>query len=260
MLYIWKTKDLTFLYSFKLRLRSFKDFIIQTYKLIKIRTSFIIFAQFIKNYFTILDKQDNFINSIYKSYNFEFPDWFSNKIPIFIYSLDKYKFDNKVDILEIGSFEGRSSIFFLNYFKRKIPITNINLTCVDTWMGSNETFHEKIDFNRVEKNFDTNIEYFSKNIKKNKCTSANFFKLNYDHLYDLIFIDGSHEFEDVLLDAKSSFKVLKKGGLIIFDDFIWFHYKNEKLNPAHAINTFLKDSMIIYEVIYAGSILVIKKI
>ena len=38
MLYFWKTKDLTFLYKLKLILRNFKEFIVQTYKLIKINS------------------------------------------------------------------------------------------------------------------------------------------------------------------------------------------------------------------------------
>ena len=42
MLYFWKTKDLIFLYKLKLVLRNFKDFIVQTYKLIKIRTSLVL--------------------------------------------------------------------------------------------------------------------------------------------------------------------------------------------------------------------------
>ena len=46
-------------------------------------------------------------------------------------------------------------------------------------------------------------------------------------------IDGSHKFEDVLLDAKNSINNINENGIIIFDDFNWFHYKNEKENPAH---------------------------
>ena len=43
-----------------------------------------------------------------------------------------------MNALEIGSFEGRSSIFFINYFK------NINLTCVDTWEKSDQESDKKM--------------------------------------------------------------------------------------------------------------------
>jgi predicted O-methyltransferase YrrM len=36
--------------------------------------------------------------------------------------------------------------------------------------------------------------------------------------YDLIYIDGSHLFEDVLVDLYYSIRVLKDGGIILFDD------------------------------------------
>lgn len=260
MLYFWKTKDLFFLYKLKIFLRNFKDFIIQIYKLIKIRTSLILIHKFFINYFKTLDSNSDFIKKIYESSSFDFPDWFSDKIPIFFYYLNKYQFPAQIDLLEIGSFEGRSSLFFLNYFKDKRSIKKISLTCVDTWEGSNEKLHNKVDFNIVEKNFHKNIEPFNQNIKKHKCTSFEFFKFRGPQQYDLIFIDGSHEFKDVLNDAESSFKHIKKDGFIIFDDFNWFQYRDERQNPSHAINIFLDDKMNEFNIIYVGSILIIKKI
>jgi len=260
MLYFWKTKDLIFLYKLKLVLRNFKDFIVQTYKLIKIRTSLVLIYKFFNNHFKTFNPNSDFIRNIYKSSIFDFPDWFSGKIPVLFHFLNKHQFPAQTNLLEIGSFEGRSSLFFLNYFKNKLSINNICLTCVDTWEGSNESLHEKINFSLVEKNFNKNIEAFNQNIKKHKCTSFEFFKSKNLQQYDLIFIDGSHEFKDVLADAESSFKHIKKNGFIIFDDFNWFHYKDEKLNPAHAINIFLNDKINEFEIIYVGMILIIRKI
>jgi len=260
MLYFWKTKDLIFLYKLKLSLRNFKDFIVQAYKLIKIGTSLVLIRKFFINYFKTLDSNSDFIKKIYESSNFDFPDWFSGKIPVFFHSLNKHQFPSQINLLEIGSFEGRSSLFFFNYFKNKASIKNIYLTCVDTWRGSNEPLHKKIDFNLVEKNFNKNIEAFNQDIKKHKCTSFEFFKSKNPQKYDLIFIDGSHEFKDVLADAEASFKHIKKNGFIIFDDFNWFHYKDEKQNPAHAINVFLSDKINEFIIVYVGIVLIIKKI
>tara|TARA_B100000780_G_C21058407_1_gene425322 strand:- start:382 stop:1164 length:783 start_codon:yes stop_codon:yes gene_type:complete len=260
MFFFWKTKDFITLYKYKRVLRNFKDFAVQTYKLIKIRTSLVLTYKFVIDHFKIFDKKSDYIGNIYKSSIFDFPDWFSEKIPVLFHFLNKHNFHAQINLLEIGSFEGRSSLFFFNYFKNKLSINNINLTCVDTWEGSNESFHEKINFNIVEKNFNKNIDTFANKINKYKCTSVKFFETKNPKQYDLIFIDGSHEFKDVLADAESSYKYIKKNGFIIFDDFNWFHYSDEKLNPAHAINIFLNDKINEFEIIFVGMILIIRKI
>lgn len=42
-----------------------------------------------------------------------------------------------------------------------------------------------------------------------------------DAFFDIIYIDADHEPESVLEDAVLSFRKLKKGGLMIFDDYGW---------------------------------------
>jgi predicted O-methyltransferase YrrM len=42
-----------------------------------------------------------------------------------------------------------------------------------------------------------------------------------DSFFDIIYIDGNHEPEYVLEDAVLSFRKLKVGGFLIFDDYIW---------------------------------------
>ena len=37
--------------------------------------------------------------------------------------------------------------------------------------------------------------------------------------YDIIYVDGSHNADDVLEDAVLSWRLLKDGGLLIFDDY-----------------------------------------
>jgi predicted O-methyltransferase YrrM len=39
--------------------------------------------------------------------------------------------------------------------------------------------------------------------------------------FDLVYVDGSHLAQDVLTDAVLSFRLLKRGGLAIFDDYLW---------------------------------------
>jgi len=168
-------------------------------------------------------------------------DWFSGNIPFWILTFEDYKFNTKekIEALEIGSWEGMSSLFLLQYFD------NLHLTCVDTWQGGDE--HKALDFNsenvlnNIEKRFDSNVGKYSDRVTKYKGTSLSYFACNDEReKYDLIYVDGSHYCDDVLIDAIKSFDVLKVGGLIIFDDYFWRYYPRVIDNPAFAINTFLR--------------------
>jgi predicted O-methyltransferase YrrM len=46
-------------------------------------------------------------------------------------------------------------------------------------------------------------------------------KLPLEQPFDIIYIDGSHARGDVLEDAVLSYRLLKPGGLLIFDDYRW---------------------------------------
>jgi predicted O-methyltransferase YrrM len=51
-------------------------------------------------------------------------------------------------------------------------------------------------------------------------TSDDFFALNQNYTFDIIFIDGLHEYPQVRRDVLNSLKCLKKGGFLIIHDMI----------------------------------------
>lgn len=112
-------------------------------------------------------------------------------------------------ILEIGSFEGYSVNIFNKIFIQP------EIYCVDPWIPYLE--HPNLNFNQIERNFDANTANL--NIKKFKMFSSDFFKNNNKN-FDLVYIDGSHMRDDVFYDAIESYKVLKNGGILLFDDFL----------------------------------------
>lgn len=62
-----------------------------------------------------------------------------------------------------------------------------------------------------------------------RMTSDNFFK-EYDELkFDVIFIDGLHEYEQCQRDCLNSIKHLNKGGIIFFHDFLPRSYFEESV-------------------------------
>ncbi|MCZ6464828.1 MAG: class I SAM-dependent methyltransferase [Proteobacteria bacterium] len=51
---------------------------------------------------------------------------------------------------------------------------------------------------------------------------------------DFIYIDGCHEAACVLLDAVLSWDLLKVGGTMIFDDYVWSMVANPGEKPSSA--------------------------
>jgi len=175
-------------------------------------------------------------------------DWFTSNIPNWLLTFEEHRFGDKdrIDALEIGSFEGCSAAFISEQFK------TVNLTCIDTWEGSEE--NQGTDYvDTIEQKFDKNAREFTEKIIKFKGTSFSFFQSCKDrNVYDFIYVDGSHRVEDVIIDAVKSFELLKVGGIMIFDDYLWKYYPIASDNPCTAINAFLKIKKGHYKIIYVG--------
>ena len=157
-------------------------------------------------------------------------DYFSKNAYNFYLYLNKLNKNFKY--LEIGSYEGNSSIFVSNNF------TKSTVCCVDNWIGTEE-YKENISFSKIEKNFDFNVLGL-KNIYKIKTDSNNFFKENKEY-YDAIYIDGYHFGPQVYQDCKNAWRVLNENGILICDDYILDCYKDITHNPCFAINKFLNE-------------------
>ncbi len=162
-------------------------------------------------------------------------DWFSWNVPYWEHHARVNQTGDDIrEVLEVGSFEGLSSCYILQAFP------NARLTCVDTWAGSDE--HGGADrMGKAEANFDANTRPFAGRITKWKETSRSFFgRTSAAATYDLVYVDGSHRCEDVLFDGLCAYDLLKVGGTLIFDDYLWDFYPDISRNPANAINHFVK--------------------
>ena len=180
-------------------------------------------------------------------------DWFSGNIPYWLPVLEKYGLTNRpIKALEIGSWEGASSVFILDH----LPLAS--LVCVDTWEGADEHKGQDI-LNRIEDNFDRNLASYGTRLTKFKGTSFAYFNTQPERSsFDLIYVDGSHHSDDVIVDAIKSFELLKVGGIMIFDDYFWRLYNRDADNPARAIIAFLylKDHSCKIETTYHQMIVV----
>ena len=145
--------------------------------------------------------------------------------------------DDPISILEIGSWEGRSALFFLTYFR------NSRLTAIDTWEGSDEhKVQDGFEVESTESRFDRNLSAFDPRLTKLKGSSQQVLPtlLPGKEQFDIVYVDGSHLADDVLIDGIYGWRLLKPGGIIIFDDLAWKFYPRRQDNPAWAIGAFLK--------------------
>lgn len=163
---------------------------------------------------------EEMVHGWWEGKNFLHPGMTNSRIADWVKVLHPWR-DRIFDILEIGSFEGRSAIFWMNFF----PYAH--LTCVDWFQGSiehdNDSFRPKL--NGLEERFDNNTAPYNERLTK-------IAKLSFEGLpiliereckFDLIYIDGSHEFKDVWKDTLDCWKMLRAGGIVIWDDYDTFH-------------------------------------
>lgn len=144
-------------------------------------------------------------------------DWFSPNIPNLTRLFAGFKGEKAPNILEIGAFEGMSTVWLLD------NITGCHVTTIDTWKGGkdHDPNNPEINWKTVKENFDHNIA--GKNVEVLHTTSFealnSMFRRGLE--FDFVYVDGSHTAIDVNLDLILSFKLLKVGGLIYCDDYLW---------------------------------------
>lgn len=164
--------------------------------------------------------------------------------------LDKTK-ENK--ILEIGCFEGLSSVFFADNF---LDNPNSSLTCVDPFLTINNNDHKQFLQNNEELNFDFNISNCknSDRITINKITSDIFFENN-NQTYNFIYIDGCHDPDYIKRDMENSFYNLEKNGIMWMDDY----RGGDGIQIKNTMDTFLEKCKDQYILIHNNYQLAIQK-
>jgi predicted O-methyltransferase YrrM len=156
-------------------------------------------------------------------------------------------------MLEIGSYEGLSSVFFAdNFLQNKDSF----LHCVDPFMTISDNDHKNYLQNNEELNFDYNINTcrYKDKITVYKTTSDKFFETNKTY-YNFIYIDGCHECDYITRDMENSFKFLEKGGIMWMDDYCG----GGGVKIKQTMNNFLEKHHNQYQIIHQGYQLAIIK-
>jgi predicted O-methyltransferase YrrM len=189
-------------------------------------------------------------------------DWFGWAPPVWeqLVPMLPERTEDGRSFLEIGSFEGRSTVWTMEHMMQDGDYIN----CIDTWGGGEE--HGEEDMSAVWDRFCHNTALAFKRFPNRYF--ENLKGTSYERLADLvgfgmrcdfIYIDGSHIAKDVLTDACMAWPLLKPKGIMVFDDYVWGDPRDILHRPKAAIDAFTNIFAEEVEVIHVGYQLVVRK-
>jgi len=138
-------------------------------------------------------------------------------------------------IVEVGTWKGRSAATMAETAKA-LAFTRVTIICVDTWLGAPEFWtcglHDaKLGRSLRRKDGYPSVFYtFTRNVKALGHTdviaplplssgqAANVLAY-YNMNADVIYVDAAHEYDSVLADLRSYWKLLAPGGVMFGDDY-----------------------------------------
>jgi hypothetical protein len=171
-------------------------------------------------------------------------------------------------ILEIGCYEGKATTWLCD---NVLSGDDVEYHIIDTFEG---TLHEagmkpveqwlSQEGSYIENNFKHNISFHSNiNFTIHKGFSQLILPtLPLEETYDFIYIDASHRADDTFVDAYYAAKMLKKGGVIIFDDYAWKDPNNTHIvdSPQLGVDVFYTMYDKEFQVMFMGYQLFMMKI
>lgn len=179
-------------------------------------------------------------------------DWFSYHIPRWQIWLSRFVGQPNLNFMEIGCYEGRSTIWLL---ENVLTDSSSKITCLD-WFWD-QKYHEK-NGRAIEEVFYSNTKDYVDKITIRCGKSLDSLLKMQKEKYDFIYIDGSHEQTDLLTDIMLSFRILNSHGIMVMDDYFYKAQGMEE-SPDVAIDAFLNVYKNKYKLIYMGCQVAIEK-
>jgi len=149
--------------------------------------------------------------------------WLSSKEMLALYRLAGMLPD-RARVLEIGSYRGRST----SLLGGAIRCTSKELYCLDPWrdyeqqgIRAEDPTADRLaptDFGILE-DFLRQTEQFSPRMRILRGSTTDFKDLLPAGFFDLIFVDGAHDYYSVVNDIRISLRSLKSGGILCGHDF-----------------------------------------
>ncbi len=165
-------------------------------------------------------------------------DWFTQGIPAIEEALSRFKGKDNLVMLEIGSYEGRSTLWFLDNI---LTGKNCGIFCVDSFVGSRMEQENNYYTQDIKSRLEFNLAPHRGKFTILAGDSQDImYSQNFKDEIDIAYVDGSHRADDTMYDMLSSFRALKSGGVMLIDDYLWNFNKYPATEvPKTAIDAFL---------------------
>ncbi len=177
-----------------------------------------------------------------KDYQFT-QDWFTHNIPIWQRHLQEFTGIADFQVVEIGSFQGMSACWLLDNI---LTHPTAKITCIDLYFQ--EHFNGNIAKTGVAEQV-IELEGYSQNLLVDLTSE----------FYDIAYVDGCHKPTSALQDAILSWRLVKVGGLMIFDDYEFTFPDSPEQDTKIGIDVFLEMFGSQLEVVHKGYQLIVKK-
>ncbi|MEG4307695.1 class I SAM-dependent methyltransferase, partial [Microcoleus sp. D3_18a_C4] len=177
-----------------------------------------------------------------KNYQFT-QDWFTHNIPIWQRHLQEFTGIADFQVVEIGSFQGMSACWLLDNI---LTHPTAKITCIDLY------FQQHFKGNIVKTGAAERVielEGYSQDLLINLASEY----------YDVAYVDGCHKPTSALQDAILSWRLVKVGGLMIFDDYEFTFPDSPEQDTKIGIDVFLEMFGSQLEVVHKGYQLIVKK-
>lgn len=176
-------------------------------------------------------------------------DYLSDNIPTWTQALAEFKGKPNLRYLEVGVFEGRSAVWM---FENILTDPTSKMTAIDLFPENlKEQFLANVEIAGASDRVTTLVGYSQEVLRDLSL-----------HSFDIMYIDGSHHGPDVLEDAVLSWRLLKSGGVVIFDDYLWHDsdiFIPKERRPKLAVDTFYKFFGDRFDLVHNGYQVILKK-
>jgi hypothetical protein len=139
-------------------------------------------------------------------------------------------------IIEVGTWKGGSALEMAKHLQR-LDLDSSRILCVDTWLGALEMWGDQTDSDRfgslaLKHGYPQLYFQFLANVCHEQMTkfiipfplpsvtAAQWLSMRSVRA-ELIYLDGSHEEEDVFADLSDYWDLLAPGGIVFGDDYCW---------------------------------------
>ena len=156
-------------------------------------------------------------------------NWFEHNIPHWERWLGDFRGRPGLRALEIGSFEGRSTLWLCEHI---LTAEDSRIDCLDLFAADPVygDYHARVRANTAAHAH-----------KIREFPGDSFTGLRrVEGEYDIVYIDGWHSAFGALADGVMSWPLLKVGGVMIFDDYLWVPPKYKLKKPNRLVRLWAK--------------------